>query len=65
MPDATTAFPDDDGTATTPGKGQPPPGMSSDLNDNVAQQAEYGMSSSAADDHGGTEAPASEGQLPG
>ena len=65
MSDAATASPDDDGAATTPAKGEPPPGMGSDLNDSVAQQAEYGMSSSAADDHGGTEAPASEGQLPG
>lgn len=65
MSEGTASGAEDGGSPTTPAKGAPPPGMSSDLNDDVAQQAEYGMSGSAVDEHGGTEAPASEGQLPG
>ncbi|HEX8508739.1 MAG TPA: hypothetical protein VF635_04490 [Propionibacteriaceae bacterium] len=64
--DAATDHPaTEDGAATTPAKGAPPPGMSSDLNDQVAQQAESGISSVDAGDHAGTSAPASEGQPPG
>ena len=56
-------------TGATDHKGEPPGGESgpsdgSSWNEHIAQQAATGISSPDADEHAGTEAPASEGQLP-
>lgn len=45
-------------------KGEPPGGGSS-LNDDIAQEVQTGISSPDADEHAGSQAPASEGQPPG
>jgi len=54
------AIPDSEQTGATHHKGEPP-GDGSALVDDVAQQAQTGISSTDADEHAGTQAPASEG----